>query len=46
MRLPAFMLYDHVNDKGQAYKADLDEQDRLNRDKSIPHIALKRYKYS
>ena len=40
------MLYAHFNDKGRLYKTDLDEQERLNRDKYIPCIALKRYTYS
>ena len=46
MRLPAIMLYARFNDEGRSYKNKLDEQERLNRDKCIPCIALKRYKYS
>ena len=46
MRLTAIMLYDHFNEKGRSYKTDLDKQERLNCDKCIPRIVLKKYKYS
>ena len=46
MRLPAIILHDHFNDESQSYKTDLDEKERLNRDKHIPRIALNIYKYS
>ena len=45
MRLPAIMIYDHFNYKDQPYKTEFDEQERLNHDKRIPCITLKRYTY-
>ena len=46
MRLPAIMLYAQFNDEDQSYKNDLDEQERLNRNKRIHRVTLKIYKYS
>ena len=42
MRVPAIILYAHFNDECKSYKNDLDEQERLNCDKRIPCVALKR----
>ena len=39
------MLYTYFNDEGHVYKTDLREQERLNRDKCIPCMALKMYNY-
>ena len=46
MRFSANMLYSHFNYKGQSYKTDLNEQEKVNRDKCVPCIALKRCNYS
>ena len=46
MRLPYVFLYCKMIESKSTYKDSLDHEDRLQRDRHIPHPALKEFKYS